>query len=640
MPILMLDPTQVCQNIKVAKFVQRDVNIPALKMNSDTLAFPEMNNREREILEAHADTCDWILEHESYQKWIENDSGILGIRGKPGSVKSTLVKKIFRTLNQTEEHTHIQLAFFYHRRDAGIQYSQIGMYRTLLHQLLTQVPSAGSTFGKLVLEKKKWYEANSWEWRLEELQEAFHDGLLAASKKQKIRVFIDALDEAGEEAAQAILKIFRHLKKNSSPKKLMLAYASHAVIILCLSSTKVLKSMLRSITQKIFPITLNLNLRNLWASRSDRKRERSFSKSLGSEIIFRASSVFIWVAIVVPLVSKAWNNGQSLPQIQKTLSNVPTDLDELYRHILNKVIDRSRISETLNLMQWVFLAGKPLSSIDIYFALASDDPSSIPELFFGRSKESIRISVQMQKRINSLSGGLAEVKSRLGRDDDPDDTVQFIHQSVKDFLVKDRFQCLLVDSSRDAIGLGHNRLARSCINFLKYHQSFLAQFATGMLVTVPFVAYSVGYCFEHASKAERLGILQTHPVVQLEYPSNDVIKSWQNLTHKLSVQNFDHQMLLSPGPTTTLQVALFWEINSVADELISLGVNVDESNEEGNVALHYAARRGCEAVVKKLIAANTSPSPRNISGASPLIMAIRGVHKSIIKSFLDLGKEH
>lgn len=85
--------------------------------------------------------------------------------------------------------------------------------------------------------------------------------------------------------------------------------------------------------------------------------------------------------------------------------------------------------------------------------------------------------MQMKKRINSLSGGLVEVKlhPKIHDDESDEPTVQFIHQSVNDFLEKDKFQCLLVDSSLNAIVLGHDQLARSYINFLKHHRTLLAQ---------------------------------------------------------------------------------------------------------------------------------------------------------------------
>src|ERR1700712_3227302 len=115
----------------------------------ETLAFPEMDYREQEIPDAKVNSCTWVMEHPSYIRWMENNGGILGVRGKPGSGKSTLVKKIIQLLKSDAPENMVQISFFYHRRGAEIQYSQIGMYRTLLYQLLRQVPRAGFFFYRM-----------------------------------------------------------------------------------------------------------------------------------------------------------------------------------------------------------------------------------------------------------------------------------------------------------------------------------------------------------------------------------------------------------------------------------------------------------------------------------------------------------
>src|SRR3982074_2550846 len=99
------------------------------------LAYQEMDYREQEIRKAHINSCNWILEHPSYREWMTKSHGLLGIRGKPGSGKSTLMKKIFRLLSEWKDPNCAQLAFFFHRRGTALQRTQIGMFRSLLYQL-------------------------------------------------------------------------------------------------------------------------------------------------------------------------------------------------------------------------------------------------------------------------------------------------------------------------------------------------------------------------------------------------------------------------------------------------------------------------------------------------------------------------
>src|SRR5438309_2062526 len=81
---------------------------------------------------------------------------------------------------------------------------QLGMFRSLLHQLLSQVPAAGQEFYSLCDKKKRWQgdSGKDWDWRIEELREAFSFALIAAAKDHGITIFIDALDEAGDNASR------------------------------------------------------------------------------------------------------------------------------------------------------------------------------------------------------------------------------------------------------------------------------------------------------------------------------------------------------------------------------------------------------------------------------------------------------
>jgi len=89
----------------------------------------------------------------------------------------------------------------------------------------------------------------------------------------------------------------------------------------------------------------------------------------------------------------------------------------------------------------------------------------------------------MKKLITSLIGGLAEVTVHplnVESDESEDNqcqtsqtttTVQFIHQSVTEFMGKDRFQCFGLNTNQDLIENYHHLLARSCLNYLKLKET-------------------------------------------------------------------------------------------------------------------------------------------------------------------------
>jgi polynucleotide 5'-kinase involved in rRNA processing len=94
-----------------------------------SLAFPEMNYRRRDTQRAHEKTCGWITRHPSYTTWLEDGSGILWIKGKPGSGKSTLMEFLLRDFEQQALYQEsIQLSFFLHGRGTVLQKSRLGIY--------------------------------------------------------------------------------------------------------------------------------------------------------------------------------------------------------------------------------------------------------------------------------------------------------------------------------------------------------------------------------------------------------------------------------------------------------------------------------------------------------------------------------
>jgi hypothetical protein len=131
---------------------------------------------------------------------------------------------------------------------------------------------------------------------------------------------------------------------------------------------------------------------------------------LQTRISSKASGVFLWVALVIPVIAKQYNEGRALQEILRALEKVPSDLETIYKHILT-LVDHTVRSQTLHLMQWICLAERPLSLTELRFALASDD------LSIHRFQESAQQSTgfvesdtRMKDMTIALSGGLAEVK--------------------------------------------------------------------------------------------------------------------------------------------------------------------------------------------------------------------------------------
>ncbi|PMD58736.1 uncharacterized protein K444DRAFT_415699 [Hyaloscypha bicolor E] len=130
-----------------------------------TLRCEEYNARQNRIETAEENTGDWILSHRAFETWDKSpNSSLLWLHGKPGSGKSTLVKRVVSKMKSMQakrrnishsnyekttrevdteyvdqlatDHNIIVASFFYSFRGGKNETSHTLMLRSLLYQIL------------------------------------------------------------------------------------------------------------------------------------------------------------------------------------------------------------------------------------------------------------------------------------------------------------------------------------------------------------------------------------------------------------------------------------------------------------------------------------------------------------------------
>ena len=593
----------------------------------DSLAFQEMSYRQQEILKTRTHSSGWILQHDCYLAWLEDKCGLLWIKGKPGSGKSTLMKRIFQELSKNE---NLQLAFFLHRRGTLLQQTVIGMFRALLYQLLKAVPAVGTEFGKCYQEKSRAQgEANKeWSWQIQELRELFEATVIAATAIRHVVIFVDALDEAGEEPPREIASYLHSLNR--------LALESGGQLSVCFSCRHY---PIVAINTGFEICVEDENREGIDAYITEELSKRLIIETSGANhndnltvlqsiLSNRASGLFLWAILMTPRVAMQYNDGRSLKRIEHALSNVPLDLDGLFLDILTKPVDDKAREQRLLVIQWISLAERRLSLEELRVALACDDALVIPhQFYYWESKDFIEDDIQMKKLVISLTGGLAETQH--GR-------VQFIHQSVNDFLIKDTFRCLRDPlSSESLVGHGHNRLSRSCINFLKLGEVWnVRKFTLKVYKHLVLINYATMYCFVHAEKAEYYGSLQHDLLQLLDWPSHQFFRNLRRLTEGRSSPRFPYTEGI-----TLMHVSAVSNLQSTMQLLLKNGAQVNETDENGNSPLHYAAQGGHDHLATMLLDSNVNVEAKNKSQISALEQAAAKGHENFVRLLLDRGAE-
>ena len=393
-----------------------------------------MHYRRLEVDDAHPNTCSWITDHKSYTSWISDDRGMLWIKGKPGAGKSTLMAFLYKILkaNSISQDDWI-LEFFFHRRGVDLQRTIQGMLRSLLCQVFIKSLLVRRSVLGLFGEKSSFGEAGeAWKWQVNELKHLLSNALLQIESSQNCTVFVDALDEAGQEGARDVLAYFYYLhyqiNKSKRPVRICISSRHYRVLSVVTPAVPTLEINVEECNKD----DISTYVRSVLSSGAQAEQDWM---SLEDEIIESALGVFQWARLVTPGVAEWRNDGESLENIRKMIAKIPSELEGVYQHILKDVISNRHRHNSLLMMQWICLAQRPLSLTQLRFAMAADvcvqaKPSSCKE-----TKGFIDTDSRMEKLVTSWSGSLAEVNHYMSSQQQPSSTVQLIHQSVDDYLI-------------------------------------------------------------------------------------------------------------------------------------------------------------------------------------------------------------
>ena len=597
-----------------------------------SLYFPEMNERRNGIDDPANGTCEWLARNPTYLKWFECQNGMLWIKGKPGVGKSTLMKHAFWGAEQIRGGDAVLASFFFHGRGASIQKSVTGLFRSLLHQLLLQLPELLTEFS--CLHKKRTEREGQcgvkWEWHEKELQNFFKVRVTETARTRTIRLYIDALDESGEETAVELFDFFHHF---SSLLAICFSCRHYPLIAskngleICVESSNGpdIDTYIRtSINTSILPI-----------------REEIAAKSLGS---------FQWVALVLRLILRLHRNGKSLAVLRSKIKQIPSELNGLYRDLLGGLDDED-LSESLLLMQWVLFSVRPFKLSELRFALVLGPESSCTSV---RECQSSRwfssTDEDLKRKVLALSKGLVEVRelqTPLGLCDDFDDhdsltstkatcgdyepesdiVVQFIHQSVKDFLLEGGIHLLDKGPLKDVIGRGHFVISRSCIQYLNMED------VRNYLYTVPpFLSYAARFWHLHLGEVEKRDPRQAYLISMLLTSSDRFAQTWIKVSQELRLDGTD----FSRTDWVLLHVASRFNLPSVVGAILERGVEANLRVQGGTTPLSIAAEAGSEEVVKVLLARqDVDGNTQDDEGNTPLVCAVRSGRAAIVKLLLD-----
>ncbi|KAJ9299454.1 hypothetical protein DTO271G3_3076 [Paecilomyces variotii] len=477
----------------------------------DSLRFEQMQSRQETIKNAHVRTCQWLLDRSEYKDWLDFDKfydhkGFLWIKGKPATGKSTIMKFAY-TQTVKKMRDKIIISFFFNARGEEMEKSVLGMYRSLLWQLLHKLPELQVVFDALNLVQPMTIESHKW--GLENTQSLLKDAIERLGQRP-LMCFVDALDECEEDQVRDMISFFEQLGEvaRQSGCHFNVCFSSRHYPHISISAGIELVLEDQDDHAQDIQKYINTQLRIKGAQLADQIKE---------EVLKRSSGIFLWVVLVVQMLNKLIDRGQ-IHKIRQELLKIPNGLHELLEDILMR--GERNMAEMVLCLQWILYAKRPLNCEELYFAILSGiEPDSFTEL-------NPEITKALMKRfiLDSSKGLAEETKSKKP-------TIQFIHESVRDFLLKENILDKIgIHSSSNFPALSHDSLKKCCLAYMRLGVSLdlmeplpkassdeardLRQRTTGRL---PFLQYAVQHVLHHSNASQKYGLsqdafLQTFPL--------------------------------------------------------------------------------------------------------------------------------
>ncbi|KAI1628570.1 hypothetical protein EDD37DRAFT_13015 [Exophiala viscosa] len=414
-----------------------------------SLWFPEINYREEHIVTAHDHSYGWLYDPNlRFFEWLQSTRRLYWIRGKPGSGKSTLMKHLRKATGLWKGSTghgsalHQQfeyLWFFFNARGSYKQKSFEGLLRSILFQLGSRYP----IIAQVIEERHRAKQTKNKDvWTDDESLRLFEHVKCKAKIGRQVVLFLDALDEFNG-YPEVIAEFLTRL--SASPNEI-----ASLDIRICFSSRPWDAFVerfdtcdgfkLQDWTQSDIARYTGSRLVGMLQSQFptlDSESSRALEKDVAEYIRLHAQGVFLWVTMVLDELERVSRPHQSPTLLYKQLTKLPTELEDYYGLIIDRIAPKDRL-EAFILLELVLRDSwgpTELGKLFLASRCAGGNTLEACEQLLKSAKTQLLEEKHMDVHLKDLCGGMLEVV-----ESNRESVVQFMHETARDFIERPEFR--------------------------------------------------------------------------------------------------------------------------------------------------------------------------------------------------------
>ena len=392
-----------------------------------------MEARQEKIIDAHAQTFNWIFHpntsssgsapENGFLQWLIKGSDIFWITGKPGSGKSTLMKFLSHhgaTLPElkrwAENRALVTADFYFWHAGTELQKSQEGLLQSLLYGILSQCPETMPNVLPKRWEQSKSNHAVSHPWSRTELLAAFTELSAEITKQKRFCFFIDGLDEYDGDHSE----IVDLLKWFSQSKDIKICLSSRPWNVFTrafgLGSNPIIR--LEDLTWRDIQTYVRDTLgSNRLFCQLIAGKDSARCENLQNEIVSRAQGVFLWVFLVTRSLLQGLTNADRITDLERRLRSLPIDLETYFRHMLDNIEDIYK-QQTVQTFHTALQAAEPLNLMTyVMVDELEENPNyaiELPVQQMSRGQIESRCQ-EMKLRINARCKDLLQVSRKVSK---------------------------------------------------------------------------------------------------------------------------------------------------------------------------------------------------------------------------------